>query len=31
MLKYSIDLLLFAIAGLSLFLWVFLFDQLLKK
>jgi len=31
MLKYLIDLLLFAIAGLSLFPWVFLFDQLLKK
>ena len=31
MLKYLTDLLLFVIAGLSLFPWVFLFGQFLKE
>jgi len=31
MLKYLTDLLLFVIAGLSLFPWFYLFDQFLKE
>jgi hypothetical protein len=31
MLKYFIDLLFFPLAGLSLFLWVFLLDQFFKR